>query len=281
MSDQEPRLEYLFWLSRPRFWLYLGGPVLVGLVYASDSLAELFTPFNLALFLYFLVPANVMLYGVNDVFDADIDELNPKKDEKETRYSGDRAVLGAILLSTVAGIAFLPFLPTESALWLGAFYFLGIEYSAPPLRFKTTPVFDSVTNGLYVIPGIVAYTAVSSQPLPLVAIVGAWVWAMAMHTFSAIPDIEPDREAGISTTATVLGEKRTLVYCTLCWVAAAVAFYVVSPLVALLMAVFPVLSAALLYADADIERAYWWYPLINTFLGMILTMGGLWMIIYG
>jgi len=43
---------------------------------------------------------------------------------------------------------------------------------------------------------------------PIAALAGAWLWAMGMHTFSAIPDIEPDRAAGIRTTATLLGEGR-------------------------------------------------------------------------
>jgi hypothetical protein len=35
-----------------------------------------------------------------------------------------------------------------------------VEYSAPPLRFKTTPFLDSLSNGLYILPGVVAYAAI-------------------------------------------------------------------------------------------------------------------------
>jgi len=70
---------YLLRLSRPRFWLYLAGPVVVGVAYAARTPAELFAPIAVALFAYFLVPANVFLYGVNDVFDADIDVETQKK----------------------------------------------------------------------------------------------------------------------------------------------------------------------------------------------------------
>ena len=73
-------LRYLLVLSRPRFWLYLAGPVAVGVTYGIGDVSGLFTPTTVALACYFLVPANVFLYGVNDVFDADIDELNPKKE---------------------------------------------------------------------------------------------------------------------------------------------------------------------------------------------------------
>jgi len=81
-------LVRLLRLSRPRFWLYLAGPVLVGLSFGADAIADLAAPLSLALVAYFLLPANVFLYGVNDVFDADVDRENPKKDEKEVRYRG-------------------------------------------------------------------------------------------------------------------------------------------------------------------------------------------------
>ncbi|TKX77983.1 lycopene elongase, partial [Halorubrum sp. SD626R] len=68
-------LRYLLVLSRPRFWLYLAGPVAVGVTYGIGDVSGLFTPVTVGLAAYFLVPANVHLYGVNDAFDADIDEL--------------------------------------------------------------------------------------------------------------------------------------------------------------------------------------------------------------
>ena len=66
---------YVLRMSRPRFWPYLAGPVVVGVAYAAASTAELFAPVAVALFVYFLLPANVFLYGVNDVFDADVDAV--------------------------------------------------------------------------------------------------------------------------------------------------------------------------------------------------------------
>lgn len=55
------RLVYLAVLSRPRFWLYLAGPVVVGVAAAASALADLFGLEPVALFAYFLVPANVFL----------------------------------------------------------------------------------------------------------------------------------------------------------------------------------------------------------------------------
>ncbi|MFP8888291.1 prenyltransferase [Natrialbaceae archaeon A-CW2] len=274
-------LSYLLTLSRPRFWLYLAGPVLVGVAYAAETTAELFAPAAIALFAYFLLPANVFLYGINDIYDREIDTENPKKDDREARYEGQRFVPAVVATCAVAPLALLPWLPSVTWPWLALFLVLGAGYSAPPLRFKTTPILDSVSNGLYVTPGIAAYAAIAGANPPLVAIAGAWLWAMGMHTFSAIPDIDPDRRAGIRTTATVLGERRTYAYCGVVWLAAAVAFGTLEYRLGLVMAVYPLLIVALATSSVGVARAYWWFPAINTAVGATLTMGGLWMVVHG
>jgi 4-hydroxybenzoate polyprenyltransferase len=280
LPSEESSLGYLFWLSRPRFWLYLAGPVMVGVAYAAGSPAELFSPLAVVLFAYFLVPANVFLYGINDVFDADIDEINPKKDDKEVRYQGGPLVILSVFASGAVGILLVPFLDPAALVSFGLFYLLAIEYSAPPLRFKTTPILDSISNGLYALPGIAAYAAIAGQYPPAAAIGGGWLWTMAMHTFSAIPDIEPDREAGIRTTAALLGEDWTYAYCGLVWLGAAAGFGLVHPFLGAVLGIYPLLVVAIAVSDIAVDRAYWWYPAINTVVGAVLTMGALWRMLY-
>ncbi|QCJ46172.1 prenyltransferase [Haloprofundus sp. MHR1] len=275
------RLGYLLKLSRPRFWFYLAGPVVVGVAFAAESVSDLFAPLALALFGYFLVPANVFLYGVNDVFDAEIDAENPKKEDREVRFGGDPVVVAVVVASGLAGLALFAVTPRVAWVWLAAHFLLAVEYSAPPLRFKTKPLLDSVSNGLYVLPGVAAYAAVAGEQPPLAAVLGGWLWTMGMHTFSAIPDIEPDREAGIRTTATVLGETRTYAYCAGCWLAAALAFGLVDVRIGLLLLAYPVVVFAIYLSDVDVSRAYWWYPALNTGVGMVLTMGALWRLLRG
>jgi 4-hydroxybenzoate polyprenyltransferase len=273
-------LRYLLVLSRPRFWLYLAGPVLVGVSYAADAVPELFAPASVVLFAYFLVPANVYLYGVNDVFDRDVDEANPKKEGREARYRGGRAVAAVV---AVCGLLLLPVaavLPEQAWPWLAGWLVLATEYSAPPLRFKTTPFLDSLSNGLYVLPGVVAFATVAGAFPPPLAVAGAWLWTMAMHTFSAIPDIEPDRAAGIETTATLLGQGPTYGYCAVVWTLSAAVFSLVHPFWGGLIAVYPVFTAVVVVSDVSVDRAYWWFPFLNTVVGALLTMGGLWRIVY-
>jgi 4-hydroxybenzoate polyprenyltransferase len=274
---------YLFWMSRPRFWLYLAGPVVVGVVYAAESPAAFFSLPAVAAFLYFLVPANVFLYGVNDIFDADVDTHNPKKDAegREVRYRGDGVVVMFVYLATALGFLLVFVLPAAGIYALVGFYLLGTQYSAPPLRFKTTPLLDSLSNGLYVLPGVVGYSAVAGELPPLLAIVGGWLWTMAMHTFSAVPDIEPDREAGITTTATALGERGALAYCAGCWLAAAVVMWLVHPFLGAVFAGYPLFVGGIRAADVALDRAYWWFPVVNTLAGAVLTLGGIWVVTYG
>jgi 4-hydroxybenzoate polyprenyltransferase len=274
-------VRYLLTLSRPRFWLYLAGPVIVGVAAAARTPAELFDPLAVALFAYFLLPANLFLYGVNDLFDADVDAENPKKEGREARWQGGRVVVAAVVVSGLLGAGLFAATPALAWPYLVGFGFLAVEYSAPPFRFKTTPFLDSASNGLYILPGAAAFAALSGTHPPLAALVGAWLWTMGMHTFSAIPDIEPDREAGIETTATVLGEERTYAYCGAAWISAAIAFAFVDTRISLLLLAYPVVVFALYWSEVPTERAYWWYPALNTLVGMVLTMGLLWRLVYG
>ncbi len=290
MVDIAPRLAriapseqsffgYLFWVSRPRFWLYLAGPVIVGVVYAANSPAEFFTPIAVLLFAYFLLPAN----GINDIFDADIDRFNPKKSDagREVRYTKNRTVVAAVCLAALLAVGFVPFLPMSGSVALAGFLLLGAAYSAPPARLKTVPLLDSVSNGLYILPGVVAYAAISGELPPTLAVAAGWLWAMGMHTFSAIPDIQPDRRAGIRTTATVLGTPRTLGYCAGCWGVAAALMGAVHPAFVPVFVGYPVFIGAIVAFNIDISRAYWWFPVINTVAGTAVTMMGVWVVLYG
>jgi 4-hydroxybenzoate polyprenyltransferase len=262
--------------SRPRFWLYLAGPVAVGVAYGVPTAGALLSPLAIGLVGYFLFPANGYLYGINDVFDARIDRANPKKDDREIRYRGQDATPWVVVLTAALGLLLTLLAPPIARPYLLGFLALGAAYSAPPLRFKTRPPLDSLSNGLYVLPGAAAYAALAGGHPPVLVVIGAWLWTMAMHTFSAIPDVEADRRAGIRTTATVLDRSGALIYCGACWLLAATVVAVVDWRGGALLSAYPLLVVAWAASDLSIDRVYWWYPAINTVAGAILTLGGLW-----
>ena len=267
--------------SRPRFWFYLAGPVLVGTAFGAPSVAALFSPAAVALFLYFLVPANTFLYGINDFFDASVDRENPKKDGPEVQSRRSQTEATAVLVAGLLGIGLAAILPGIALPYLAGFLFLGAAYSAPPLRLKTKPPLDSISNGLYVLPGAAAYTVLAGTHPPLLALLGGWLWTMAMHTYSAVPDITPDERAGIRTTATVLGRRNALLYCAVIWLLAAAVFGVLSLRAGVILLVYPLLVGWMLLRNLDVARLYWLYPGINTAVGMVFTLAGLWRVIYG
>ena len=80
-------LKEILQISRPRFWMYVLGTFLVGMIAAGNPFNyDMQTNINLVvLALFFSLPANLFIYGVNDIYDYDTDKLNAKKENYEKR----------------------------------------------------------------------------------------------------------------------------------------------------------------------------------------------------
>ena len=206
------QLGWLLTISRPRFWPYLAGPWALGMVTASNSIVDFkSTLFWIGLF-FFLWPANFFLYGLNDYSDGDTDKYNPKKQQYEDLYQHKHNNVLWMIIATIAifTVVFIWFFPTvESQIAFVIWVFFSTSYSLRPLRFKARLLLDSFSNILYILPGIMVFLIfepLSNLSWPLVG--AAWVWAMGMHLFSALPDIKSDRSANVKTTAVWLGFKK-------------------------------------------------------------------------
>ena len=218
-----PDLAFILKVSRPRFWIYLLGPYLVGIVSAITSRDELLNWHCAAFALYFTLPANLLVYGVNDMCDYETDKLNPKKSDYEALVTPERrtTVLLAILLLNLPFVAGLIYVPLVAINSLIAYLLLSVFYSAWPIRAKAKPFLDSAFNILYIMPGVFAYSMIAGELPPWQAIVAGGLWTAAMHAYSAVPDIDVDREADVSTIATVLGANMTIALCAVLYVASA------------------------------------------------------------
>lgn len=169
---------------------------------------------------YFLVPYNLLLYGVNDLFDYESDRVNPRKGSAIeggiVAPSHARRLLGAVVLTNLPLLLLLGWLAGPSAsIVLLVTVVVALMYSAPPLRTKVLPVFDSITSSLhYVLPavcgGIVAGAAVARLPWRL--LLAFFLWGMASHALGAIQDVRYDREAGIGSIAVALGARATALF---------------------------------------------------------------------
>jgi len=268
-------LRYILKLSRFRFWIYTGGPFVVGYALGAPELEAFFALDYYVYLLYFFLPANIFIYGVNDYWDEDTDKLNKKKDERELRVTDrDKRRLIWILWATVGVSAVLMVFQdnVERILFL-IFLSLSYFYSARPLRFKSIPILDFSSNMLYIMPGIFAYYLAGGQLPPLLLVLAGYFHIAAMHLFSAVPDIECDRRAGIRTTAVVLGERRSLMLVAAFWsVFSALVIYLTDlhPL-SILVLMFPAFPLALLIdRGKDINKLYWRLPYVNNLLGGLL-----------
>ena len=262
-------------ISRPRFWIYLLGPYLIGSILAFEP-TQLILQWQFWLgFVYFTFPANLLIYGVNDIFDYETDKLNPKKVKYETLVTPkERIRLWLFILATNTPFILALYLinPVTSMGILG-FLFLGIQYSALPIRAKSRPFLDSLFNILYIFPGIIGYSLFSlSLNLDYRLLISAGLWTMAMHTYSAIPDIKADRASHTPTIATVLGAKLTLVYCFICYTLAGILLAQFSTELGIMIAIVYGFMIGLSYNQNStrIFKLYTYFPLLNALIGFIL-----------
>jgi len=268
-------LRTIITISRPRFWFYLAGTYLVGYSFAITNIYELQSLYFIIHFLYFLIPANIFLYGVNDICDEDTDKFNSKKIKYEhLLLSNEKRLLVGILLAAF-GLSFILLsfqTKIESQFLITLFLLLSFFYSAPPARLKAKPFVDFLSNILYALPGLLAYFQVTHQFPPLEVMIALLLWTGAMHLFSAIPDISADKKAHLKTTAVVLGENKSLILCAAFWgIVAIIAILTLNSYLALLALIYPAVPLLLLAnKDIKIKKVYRFFPLINTVTGFAL-----------
>jgi 4-hydroxybenzoate polyprenyltransferase len=247
-------LKALFWSSRPLSWINTAFPFAVAYIltaasaprpesegaYVSETVARQIADGTAAVvlstgpspafdfsqlnwlvavvgILFFLVPYNLAMYGINDVFDYESDLRNPRKGGVEGALldrSMHRTTLWSAVLSCVPFVLFLVAVGSPlSWLVLAVSLFAVVAYSAKGLRFKERPVVDSVTSSThFVSPAVYGLVLAGATFTPqLWALLGAFfLWGAASHAFGAVQDVLADREGGIASIATVFGARTTV-----------------------------------------------------------------------
>jgi 4-hydroxybenzoate polyprenyltransferase len=253
-------LGQLFVSSRPVSWINTAFPFAAAYVLATrqvDATLIIGTVF-------FLIPYNLAMYGINDVFDYESDLRNPRKGGAHGAVL-DRGMHRTTLWA--AGLSCLPFVvylvvvgPPLSWLVLAASLFFVVFYSAPPLRLKEVPFADSVTSSIHFFsPAVYALVLAGvAWTWQLTAIIGAFaLWGVASHAFGAVQDVVADREAGIASIATARGARWTARFALVCYAAAGVVVAFSAwpgPLAAVL--VVPYLAAVWPYRSVTDDTAH-------------------------
>jgi 4-hydroxybenzoate polyprenyltransferase len=271
--------------SRPVSWINTAFPFAAAYLLTTGRIDARFVVGTI----FFLIPYNLLMYGVNDVFDYESDARNPRKGGAEGALLEPRlhrAVVWAGVVTATPLVALMLWLGGTEHPWswlvLAISLFAVFAYSVPGLRFKERPVLDSVTSSThFVSPAVYGLAVAGAEPTPqLVALLAAFFcWGMASHAFGAVQDVVPDREAGIASIATAFGARATVLIAFCLWIAAGALMLVTrwpGPLAAVL--VVPYLAVAWPYravTDAESGRAnagWRWFIVLNYGVGFVVTM---------
>lgn len=206
-------LRALVMSSRPISWVNTAFPFGAAYILAQGGLDAR----GVVGILFFLIPYNLLMYGVNDVFDYESDLRNPRKGGVEGILLDQRLhrlTIWAAILAPLPFVAYLVAVGDAAAnLMLAASLFMVVAYSAPRLRFKERPFLDSMTSSFhFVSPAVYGVLLAGVRPsLPVwLALAAYYLWGMASHAFGAVQDVTADRAGGIGSVATVIGARATV-----------------------------------------------------------------------
>ncbi|KRB35719.1 prenyltransferase [Microbacterium sp. Root180] len=240
--------------------------------------------------LFFLIPYNLAMYGINDVFDYESDLRNPRKGGAHGAVLDRRlhpVTLWAAAISCTPFVAYLVLVGSPAS-WavLAASLFFVVFYSAPPLRLKEVPFADSVTSSIHffspAVYGLVLAGAIWTWQLA--AVIAAFaLWGIASHAFGAVQDVAADREAGIASIATARGARWTVRFALACYAAAGLVMLATAwpgPLAALvavpyLLTVWPyrrITDETATDATRGWDRFLW----LNQLAGFVVTLLLIW-----
>jgi len=276
----------LFVSSRPVSWINTAFPFAAAYLLSTREVDV----FLVVGTIFFLIPYNVAMYGINDVFDYESDLRNPRKGGAHGAILEKSLHAPTLWASGVLCAPFVVFLvisgPPLSWVVLTLSLVAVVFYSAPPLRLKERPFADSVTSSIHFFsPAVYALVLTGATWTPQLAliIVAFALWGVASHAFGAVQDVVADREAGISSIATARGAAWTVRFSLVAYAAAGLAMLATTwpgPLAAIvalpyLATVWPyrsVSDAEAATATRGWDRFLW----LNQFAGFVVTLLMIW-----
>ncbi|WP_405375593.1 MULTISPECIES: prenyltransferase [unclassified Microbacterium] len=279
-------LRQLIVSSRPVSWINTAYPFAAAYVLTAREIDLVLVIGTI----FFLIPYNVAMYGINDVFDYESDLRNPRKGGAHGAILDKSLHAPTLWAAAVLCVPFLVFLAAVggplSWVVLALSMLAVVFYSAPPLRLKERPFADSVTSSIHffspAVYGLVMADATWTWQLGAVILAFA-LWGVASHAFGAVQDVVADREAGISSIATARGAAWTVRFAIVAYAASGAAMLVTAwpgPLAAIvaipyLLTVWPYRSVT--DADSAVATTGWdRFLWLNQFAGFIVTMLLIW-----
>lgn len=282
-------LRALFVTSRPLSWINTAFPFAAAYFVTTGSIC----PALIIGTIYFLIPYNLAMYGINDVFDYASDLRNPRKGGVEGALLDPSLHRSILIAAIVTNVPFLVYLVIVGS-WLSwvvlaVSVFAVIAYSAPVLRFKERPFLDSATSSThFVSPAVYGLVLAGATFTPSLWFVLAafFLWGVSSHAFGAVQDVVADREGGIASIATAIGARATVRFAVAGYLAAGILLLFTTwpgPLAAVLALPYAISCAPYWNVkDADAasaNRAWRRFLALNFASGFLVTMLLIWYVV--
>ena len=266
-------LRRLLTISRPVLWINTIGTTVVGMWLAG----YLWDWRVLPILIWVTFPFNLLIYGINDIFDQETDNINARKGGYEGAHIFPNEVKPIWITTVLTNVPFLIYfaltLPWQATAWMVAYSLFFTFYSAPPLRFKARKYLDALSNTDYAFPLAFVPLALGVEPNWWL-VIGLMAWSVAKHAYDAIQDIPQDSDTGIVTTAVHLGVKKTAIWSAIWWSLSIALFAVVNIPVAIANAVIAYLLVAPLFKEPTPEKAHSLYRYSIAFPYVAGAVGG-------
>ena len=205
-NSRASELVFLLQVSRPGLWSTTALFYLMPLGHADFLHSRTLW---LGLF-YVLFPLGFLLYGVNDIVDAEADRVNPRKGTFLFGSLGAAEQLAALRWKIAAVqipflIIFVLVVGPRILAWFGVLLIAVGLYNAPRFGWKSHPPFDVLIQASYLLVFVLSSWLNGAAQLPWRTFLFGALFAMHSHIFGEVMDIEPDKLSGRRTTATLIG----------------------------------------------------------------------------
>lgn len=215
---------------------------------------------------YCTFPLNLLVYGMNDIVDEDVDAKNPRKGNfvyganlprKQLRQlPGWIALVNVLYLSSIAYVN--PQLSFFLVKWIACAVAVNYAYNNEPFRLSRKCPYEVpvMIVGHFLIPWLSCQ--INSSPLPSSA---SWLFHALLlsrsHIWLEYEDISVDKLKGKNTIAVVVGERSTLtLIITLTAIEAAVGYYLLHSTVLAIFSLFGIV----VFLVASSRKSSWKRP---------------------
>ena len=154
------------------------------------------------------VSLGFLLYGVNDIVDAEADRLNPRREHFcSARGAADQlaATMEDRGHSGSFSVVFFVLTGPRILFWFATLLLAVVLYNAPRFGWKSHPPFDVLIQASYLLIFMLSSWLNGVHQLPWQTFLFGALFAMHSHVFGEVMDMEPDWLSGRRTTATFLG----------------------------------------------------------------------------